>query len=212
MGNFFSIDSKLFTGLSKIADIMLLNFFWIITCIPIFTIGASSTAFYYTMRKSIKNGEGYVFREFFRTFVREFKQSTVIWIFFVILYFVLSLDFQIMFFAGKEGDIDSIVSKVFLVFIAVVTMWMLYVFPYLARFEDKTKKVLKNAGMIASLHIIKTIILFLLLLLTAFIVFIIPITLFFAPAIYVSVQVGIMERIFEKYIPQERKEEDKACN
>lgn len=207
MGNLFSLDGKLFGGFNKIADYILLNFFWFLTSIPIFTIGASSTAFYYTMRKSIKLGKGYVAHEFFKTFKKEFKQSTIIWMIFVLIYLFLSFDYVILFLAGETGSVDKLASKVFLIFIIITIIWVLYTFPYLARFENKTKVVLKNAWILAIIHFMKSIVLLLLFLLTVFILYLLPISIFIVPAIYMSIQVSILESIFAKYITDEPMEE-----
>ena len=44
--SFFSLDSKFMQALSRIADLILLNLVFLVTCIPIFTIGAASAALY----------------------------------------------------------------------------------------------------------------------------------------------------------------------
>ena len=40
----FNIDNKFFRALNKLVDMVILSFCWIISCIPVFTIGAASTA------------------------------------------------------------------------------------------------------------------------------------------------------------------------
>ena len=52
-----SPDNKFFSAVSKIGDFIVLNLLFIITCIPVITIGASCCALYYTIKKgfSIKN-------------------------------------------------------------------------------------------------------------------------------------------------------------
>ena len=44
MGRLFDLDSPLFSGLNKLADLIYLNILTLICCIPIITIGASMTA------------------------------------------------------------------------------------------------------------------------------------------------------------------------
>ena len=53
MGNFFSTDGPLFEGMAYIINIIYVSVLWILFSIPIITIGASSTALYYTDRKSV---------------------------------------------------------------------------------------------------------------------------------------------------------------
>ena len=49
----FNIDNKFFRALNKLVDMVILSFCWIISCIPVFTIGAASTALYDTSRRVI---------------------------------------------------------------------------------------------------------------------------------------------------------------
>ena len=55
MNRLFSLDGKLFHILSRIADLILLNVLWLLSSLPIITIGASTTALYYVMLKIVKN-------------------------------------------------------------------------------------------------------------------------------------------------------------
>ena len=43
---FLSIDSKFIAFLTRVADLMILNMIYVLCCIPIFTIGAATTALY----------------------------------------------------------------------------------------------------------------------------------------------------------------------
>ena len=76
--SFFSLDSKFMQALSRIADLILLNLVFLVTCIPIFTIGAASAALYsVAFRLGTEREEG-VFRCYFRAFRNNFKQGTIL--------------------------------------------------------------------------------------------------------------------------------------
>ena len=66
--------------LSKVADMIILNILFLITCIPIFTIGASMTALYYVTLRMVSGEEGPVSKDYFRSFKQNFRQATVIWL------------------------------------------------------------------------------------------------------------------------------------
>ena len=57
MKHIFSLDGKLFLFLNRLADLLLLNILWLITSIPLLTIGASTTALYYVTLKCVRNEE-----------------------------------------------------------------------------------------------------------------------------------------------------------
>ena len=75
MSSFFSMDSPFFSFMSRLADIVLLNLLYIICCLPVFTIGAATSALYYQVMKMSKNEESYVFRGFFKAFRENFKKD-----------------------------------------------------------------------------------------------------------------------------------------
>ncbi len=62
MAGRFKYDNKVFEVINAIVDLLVLGFFWIITSIPVFTMGASTTALYYTVNKSIRNKKGYAYK------------------------------------------------------------------------------------------------------------------------------------------------------
>ena len=66
--NMFGFGGSFVGTVEKIFDIMALGFLWILCSLPVITIGASTTALYYAMVKSVKNNDGYVTKEFFRSF------------------------------------------------------------------------------------------------------------------------------------------------
>ena len=49
MKNIFSLDSKLMQGLSTVGDYIILNILFLITCLPVITIGAAKTALFRVM-------------------------------------------------------------------------------------------------------------------------------------------------------------------
>lgn len=61
----------------KLGDIVAVSVWFFVCCIPVFTIGASVSALYYAVNKSVCNNRGYVSQEFFRSFKNSFKVTTL---------------------------------------------------------------------------------------------------------------------------------------
>ncbi len=80
MSKLFAYDNPIWVFMGKVADVMILSFFWFIFSLPIITIGASTSALFYTTLKLVENREGYLFKTFLKGFKESFGQSTVIWI------------------------------------------------------------------------------------------------------------------------------------
>ena len=77
---FFSFESRFSQTMLKFCYACYLNLFWVICSIPIFTIGASTTALYYASLKVLRNEENHVVAMFFRSFKENFKQATQLWL------------------------------------------------------------------------------------------------------------------------------------
>ena len=92
----FDMNNGFFRGLSKLVDCIYLSIIFVFSSIPIFTIGASLTALYYAVQKSLKNDRGYVGKEYWAAWRRNFKQSTLIWLLNLVMGIVLYGDIQIM--------------------------------------------------------------------------------------------------------------------
>lgn len=141
--NFNWIDNPIMRGMGRLADFIILNILWVICSIPIITIGASTTALYTVMLKLVKNEEGYIARGFFKAFKENFKQSTVMWIIFLLLGIIFAVDFaSIKLMPDKTGGILQIL---FLFMGALLSAWMVYAFALQARFVNSVKNTLKNA-------------------------------------------------------------------
>lgn len=46
MKNIFNLDNRFFSFMSNVGDVIILNLLFIVTCLPIITIGTSVTALY----------------------------------------------------------------------------------------------------------------------------------------------------------------------
>ena len=145
---------------SRVFDIVVLNFLFIICCIPVVTIGASLTAMYSITLKMVRNEESHIIRGFLKAFKQNFRQGTIIGMLAIIITLFITVDLRII---GIIGD-DRL--KVLQVLCYIVAIWgyiiFLYAFPLLARFENTIKEVFKNSFVLSIVNF-KCTILFILL-------------------------------------------------
>lgn len=212
MGELFNLDNKFFQGLNKVIDCICLSFMWLLLCIPLVTAGAATTALYYTVNKVIRNNRSYIWKEFWHAFRLNFKQSTIVWVIVFLLYSLLTFDCYVMYQFAKQGASYGSLYIVFVVIMLFVTMWVIYLFPYLARFEIKTRLLLKNCALIAIGNIGKTILLLILLVAAVLICYVFPPALLLIPAVYMLLANYILEKIFLKYMSPEDIEAEKERN
>lgn len=170
MNRLFDIEGPLFTTLTRIADLFILNFLFIVCCLPVFTIGASVSALYYVTMKMAADEDCYTVKSFFKAFKENFKKSTVIWIIDAFVGISLFIDYKII--RGDYGKIFNPESKftnaMFILFILASIIWIyvtLYVYPIQAKFENTIKNTIVNALYMSILNLPKTL---LIVVMTAF--------------------------------------------
>jgi uncharacterized membrane protein YesL len=78
-------------------------------------------------------------------------------------------------------------------------------FPYLARFANTTRVMLKNSLLITAGNLLWGIVLLILAAAMAFVFIILPFAMFIAPTIYMWFANRIQERIFRKYMTEEER-------
>lgn len=137
----FSPDSKLMISLSRLGDLVLLNFFFLLTCLPVFTIGAAVTALYTVTFRNLKEWENGL-KAYFKAFIDNFKQSTVIWL--ILLLVGGCTLFDAMLFRQMTGFAHYLYIPSVILFILVI-FTASYAFPLLSQFNNGNKQTLKNA-------------------------------------------------------------------
>ena len=212
MGELFNADNKFFQGLNKIIDCICLSLLWMLLSIPVVTAGAATTALYYTVNKVIKNNRSYIWTEFWHAFRTNFKQSTCVWLILIVLYAIMGTDCYIMYQFAKAGESYGSFYIVFAVLILFVTMWANYLFPYIARFENGLKAILKNCAIIALLNIWKTILVMILFIGAVVAVYWFPPAVFIIPSVYMLLANLLLEKVFIKYMTPEDIEAEKERN
>ncbi|WP_159096411.1 MULTISPECIES: YesL family protein [Miniimonas] len=149
----FEADSALLRFLSKVADVMVLNLVFVLTSLPIVTIGASLTALNYTALRIVDGECESVLDCYRRSFRQNLRQATVLFGIVVGLAVVL-----VAWFLIADGlAIASIVRFALYIVLFLVTfqavIGALFVFPYLAKFEGSTREVLGNARKMSLRHL-----------------------------------------------------------
>lgn len=142
--------------LSFLGDIVILNLLFLICSIPIFTIGASATACYAGVSRTLQKKEtGLVYRAFFQDFKASFRQATACWLIELAAILILLGD---LWFAVEYSEPDNVF---FIIFAAIVGAGMLlaslWLYPLIARFRNTLGGHLKNAVLLAFARFPRTI-------------------------------------------------------
>lgn len=152
MESLFSADSVLMRGLTRLADVMILNLLFVATSLPLFTLGASLTALNFTAMR-IATGEcNSVTGDYFRSFRRNFRQATVVGLVLVALIGVLAAWYVVVTNLTFGPFAELILLAAWYVLAFNFAAAALFVFPYLASFEGRTRDVFRNARLLSWKH------------------------------------------------------------
>lgn len=208
----FDYDGGVMKSLSKFTDCIILSLLFLVSCIPVFTIGTAAAATYRTAYKVLRHDRGYLFREYISSFRDNFIQTTPVWLLSLVIGALLGVDGYIVGYYAQKGSIPSVLGIIFVVGMIVWFSWISYLFPYMARFENTKRQSMKNAILFAMVHFPMTIIMLVLAALIGFLLYIMPFLAVILPAFYSWLQCFILEWVFRKYMTQEQREEEDERN
>lgn len=210
MGNIFSINSPFYRIMTKVADAMILTVLWIISSVPLVTLGASCSALYFSVYKVLREDEDTPWRCYWRSFRSNFKQGTLIG---VPVMIACGFWAYYLFQRYLIGDYLSIGPVLGLLALCFCLLWLHYILTYIARFSDRFTAVLSKSLILCLSELPRSLLVLLsfvlaVVLLVVFIV-IAPVLAFFVPVAYTLLLTCILEKIYGKYI---KKAEDAAQN
>lgn len=193
-------ESRLFLVLSKIFDLFLLSVLWLICSVPLVTIGAATTALYYTAVKSVRRGRGGIIENFVRCFRVNFRQSALL----TLLYIAFTGWTYILYrlAAGLSGGTgwSAVYPFVIAGFLIPVGAMLAYQFPVLSRFCLPLNRQLKMAFGMAIRHFPSTLLLVAVVTAAAWTGYRCPLLLCLLPGAACLLCSLPMERIFAKYM------------
>ena len=202
MSEIFTTDNMVIRILNRIGDILILHFLWLLCSLPIVTIGASTTALYYTAMKAVKYEDGYVARRFFKSFKENFKQSTIIWL------IMLFAGFLCGWYLSYSIETHKSVLTMFSTILTCVYVFILiYIFPLQSKFDNKITVTIRNAFLLSVKNFPWTLLMIVALGLIGLFSYFYTIVLFIVvicgAGVYGYLTAFIFNRVFLPYLPDE---------
>ena len=159
MGNIFNPDSKFMHFANKFSDLITLNLWFVLTSLPLITIGASATAMHYVLLRIYRDELEYsITRNYFRSFRENFCQATAIWIIYIVFGAVLFAD---LFFIANPGFLKILVTIVSILLVLSLS----WIFVLQSRYANPIYATIRNAVVFSIMHPIDTVLMCALMLL-----------------------------------------------
>ena len=152
--NFFVIDSPVMRFLGRVGDILLLNIVFVVTSIPVITIGTALSALYTVAMKLVRGEDPAIIKEYLKAYKRNFKPATICWLFMAVIGVLLFVDFRLV--AVFSGTAYTVMRLLLAMILGIWLLTFLYLFPYIARFENTILNSMKNALFLSVAHIPST--------------------------------------------------------
>ena len=193
-------EDKIFSGLSKIFDIVFLSVLWVVFCMPILTIGPATTALYYTTVKAIRKDRGYVWKEFWYAFKTNFVTGLLYTM--VLIVAIMGIYYGLALTANSKDTMLQIFHYTYIIVSVLVACLYAFLFPILSRFSLPRLQIMRMALFLSIRHILTTIVLLLLILAGCFAVVNVYPLIFFVPGTITFLCSFLIERVFKKYQPK----------
>ena len=209
----FGIDNPFFGFMSRLGDLLILNILFVITCIPVVTIGMSCAALYRVALRMARGKSNYVAREYFRACREEWKKSMAIGFLFLATGALLFFDVLV---AGEMWSALNVAVGVLILLWAFLFTWA---FPLQARFENPVRVTLKNAMYMSVRNLPFTLLMTVLNAVPAVCIVLGSAAAFLAVPIYIvlgfsltaRINAVLLERSFRKYVPEEAEKETETA-
>lgn len=197
-------DNKFFSFMSALGDFILLNILFLITSLPIITIGPAFCAHYCCAKKRLAGEESYIIRDYFSYFTSNFKNAFLIWGVFLIESIVLFFFSQ--YFVGHLNNIPVIC--IYFIYLIWYIFTLLYAFPLQATFINRPIRIILNAFLTAFKHLPYTLLLSIAFLIPLVFTWLFPGAIYFTAiywalfgcSLYSIISVKITSFVFKEYI------------
>lgn len=207
----FNPDSRIMIFLSRVADLVILNILWLVCCVPVVTIGASTTAMYHVIRHWQKDSVSSIMRDFFQSFKEDFKQATPVYLILLIPTVAVVMNAMLIFNPENSAAVPSYLLVIWFISALILLFISSFVYPVMAFFADSIFKTLRNAMVLALAHLPRTILISVLNLLPVILLFV-NLSFFLQSSIFwlliggalvAYLNMSILKPVFKKLVPSE---------
>lgn len=203
MNQVFSDKSPLVIGVKKVLDIILLNFLWLITSVPLITLGVTTAALYDVVYKDIWHDRGLVSIDYFLACKRNLKPGFPLSLIFLAAVTLLGIDLSCLKAVGEAGLLWGNLWVLIAVFLTLAVIYFVWATAVIARFVAPLKTTLKNALALFITHLPASLAVGILFAACVLFIWLLPGALFILPALCMLACCRIISKVFFLYMTEE---------
>jgi len=137
-----NLKASFWGGLRTLGDLMILNWLWFFTSLPIITVGPASCAMYAVTLKLARGEHTAPVRDYFRAFRDNFKKGLVLGLIAIAFVVVAYVDYR--FALAQTGLFNKLYLALAILIGSLGLTFIAYAFPLQAMFENPLKQQIKN--------------------------------------------------------------------
>ena len=201
----FDTDNFLMRFCEKVLDIVTVNLLFVVSCLPIVTIGVAKISLYQTIFEVKSSRRVPVFKTYMRAFKQNLKLGLQLGLLELGIFLISVVDLSL--FWGQTGLGFQLIKAICLGILIFLTLVMLASYPIAARYELTWKEVLQKGLLLVSFNFVWFFLMLAIILLIMMLLYLSGFTLvlggsaflLFGFGLLAFCQVGLMEKLFAKY-------------
>ncbi len=196
----FRYNNPLIAFLVKIANMMIVSFYWVVCCIPVVTIMPATAALWHSVNKVVFGSGSGLTRDFFRSFKAAWRPGWALSLLVAAMGGLLYLGIHSALQLWRSGVFGAIYMAVGVLIALVLLPMVIYIGPVLAKFEGSMNMVLRLSLYLSSKKLLQSIWFVILLALAVAAVDFFPLLLLIVPALYADLIRGGVNRRIREYM------------
>jgi len=201
----FDTDNFLMRFCEKVLDIVTVNLLFVVSCLPIVTIGVAKISLYQTIFEVKSSRRVPVFKTYMRAFKQNLKLGLQLGLLELGIFLISVVDLSL--FWGQTGLGFQLIKAICLGILIFLTLVMLASYPIAARYELTWKEVLQKGLLLVSFNFVWFFLMLAIILLIIMLLYLSGFTLvlggsaflLFGFGLLAFCQAGLMEKLFAKY-------------
>ena len=201
----FDTDNFLMRFCEKVLDIVTVNLLFVVSCLPIVTIGVAKISLYQTIFEVKGSRRVPVFKTYIRAFKQNLKLGLQLGLLELGIFLISVVDLSL--FWGQTGLGFQLVKAICLGILIFLTLVMLASYPIAARYDLTWKEVLQKGLLLVSFNFVWFFLMLAIILLIIMLLYLSGFTLvlggsaflLFGFGLLAFCQAGLMEKLFAKY-------------
>ena len=201
----FDTDNFLMRFCEKVLDIVTVNLLFVVSCLPIVTIGIAKISLYQTIFEVKSSRRVPVFKTYIRAFKQNLKLGLQLGLLELGIFLISVVDLSL--FWGQTSLGFQLIKAICLGILIFLTLVMLASYPIAARYDLTWKEVLQKGLLLVSFNFVWFFLMLAIILLIIMLLYLSGFTLvlggsaflLFGFGLLAFCQAGLMEKLFAKY-------------